>query len=256
LSRTTHSLNRYAQAKNKTTLIDKMRILILIAFCVILTSCNQKENITTVKSNIEEIDINKNQNLETIELGYGFIISAGQEEDFNDFKTYTLLRLTRNKEIIFSDSLNTEYEFRNKLFPLVIKTGVNDFELLLEINNRPNKNYLKRLFIQDNKLIREDKLPAFESKAIDIDNDGLKEYAGYWDYAQTWGENYELTSYNPIIYYTKTNLGFKIDSALTKKRNKKIYGKFYGFEFNDNLELPKEVITDFNKEIELFNNME
>jgi hypothetical protein len=231
-----------------------MRIIIFIAFCAILSSCNQKENNTTVDSNTQEIDEIKTQNLKTFELGFGFIISAGQEEDFNDFKTFSFLRLTRNNEIIYTDSLTTEYEFGNKLFPLVVKTGENDFELLLEINNRPNKNYLKRFFIQEDKLIGEDKLPAFESKAIDIDNDGIKEYAGYWDYAQTWGENYELTAYNPIIYYTQTNSGFEVDSTLTENRNEKIYGKFYGFEFNENLVQPKKVLENFDNEIKLITN--
>ncbi len=193
------------------------------------------------------------QDLKTIKLDFDFIVSVGQEEDFEKFKTYTYFQLTRNNTTIFIDSSLTEYEFGNNLFPIIIKTGNNSFELLFEINDRPNKNYLKRLFIKDNKLVRQEKLPTFESKPIDINQDGIKEYAGFWDYSQTWGENYSLTAYNPILYYSVTTTGLKLDSTLTRERNEMIYGNFYGFSFNENDEQPISVLEKFEQELKRIN---
>lgn len=187
--------------------------------------------------------------LKTIKLDFDFKVYVGREEDFEEFTTYSFFKLTRGDKTNFTDSSLTEYEFGNKLFPIALKTGTNSFELLFEINDRPNKNYLRRLFIDGDKLIRLDKLPTFEGKAIDINQDGVKKYAGYWDYFQIWGENDELTVYNPILSYSVTSSGLKLDSLMTRKRNKKIYGDFYGFYYNEVLEIPISVLQKFEEEL-------
>lgn len=245
--------------KNDTTARMKMikEIIILSSLLTVLVSCNQTTNKQTnnslTTSLATETEETISQDLKTIKLDFDFIVSVGQEEDFEKFKTYTYFQLTRNNTTIFIDSSLTEYEFGNNLFPIIIKTGNNSFELLFEINDRPNKNYLKRLFIKDNKLVRQDKLPTFESKPIDINQDGIKEYAGFWDYSQTWGENYSLTAYNPILYYSVTTTGLKLDSTLTRERNEMIYGNFYGFSFNENDEQPISVLEKFEQELKRIN---
>ncbi len=245
--------------KNDTTTRMKMikEIIILSSLLTVLVSCNQTTNKQTnnslTTSLATETEETISQDLKTIKLDFDFIVSVGQEEDFEKFKTYTYFQLTRNNTTIFIDSSLTEYEFGNNLFPIIIKTGNNSFELLFEINDRPNKNYLKRLFIKDNKLVRQDKLPTFESKPIDINQDGIKEYAGFWDYSQTWGENYSLTAYNPILYYSVTTTGLKLDSTLTRERNEMIYGNFYGFSFNENDEQPISVLEKFEQELKRIN---
>uniref|UniRef100_UPI0040484000 hypothetical protein n=1 Tax=Polaribacter sp. TaxID=1920175 RepID=UPI0040484000 len=219
----------------------------------ILVSCNQKISKETKTSLISPLTSENEEilkeNLKTIKLDYDFLVSVGQEEDFEKFKTYTFFKLTKNNQTIFIDSLLTEYEFGNKLFPIIIKTENNSFELLFEINNRPNKNYLKRLFIKDNKLVGQDKLPTFESKPIDINKDGIKEYAGFWDNSQVWGENNNLTAYNPILYYSETKSGLKLDSLMTMQRNEMIYGRFHGFSYSENYEQTISVIEEFEREI-------
>jgi len=228
-------------------------IIILSSFLTVLVSCNQttkketSDHLTTSLTPAnEEIT---SQDLKTIKLDFDFIVSVGQEEDFEKFKTYTFFQLTRNNATIYIDSSLTEYEFGNKLFPIIIKTGDNSFELLFEINDRPNKNYLKRLFIKDNKLVKQDKLPTFETKPIDINQDGITEYAGFWDHSQFWGENYSLTVYNPILYYSLTTEGLKLDSLMTRERNEMIYGNFYGFSYSEEFEIPISVIDKFDEEL-------
>ena len=235
----------------------KRELIILTIILTVLFSCKQtttndvSNNLTTSLTTETEEKIN--EDLKTLKLDYDFIISIGQEEDFEKFKTYSFFQLARNNSIIYIDSSLTEYEFGDKLFPIVIKSGDNSFELLFEINDRPSKNYLKRLFIKDNKLVGQDKLPTFETIPKDIDNNGTFEYAGYWDYQQIWGENDNLTSYNPILYYSVTSQGLMLDSLLTKERNENIYGKFYGFSFSENDEQSVSVTKKFEQELELIN---
>ena len=231
-------------------------MLILTIILAILTSC--KQPIKGDKNKMDDLAATEttktNSDLKTIKLDFGFTLTVGQEEDFGKFKTYTFFQLTRNNTIVYIDSSLTEYEFGNVLFPIILKTGENSFELLFEINDRPNKNYLKRLFIKDNKLVNQDKLPTFEAKPKDINKDGIKEYAGFWNYSQVWGDNNDLTTYNPILYYSVTTIGLKLDSLLTKQRNEMIYGKFYGFSFSENYEQPKSAAEKFGQELKLINN--
>lgn len=232
----------------------KMVLVLLIPMLTVLISCDltiiKEENKNLTSSLTEETD---QGNLKMIKLNNDFIVRVGNEEDYEKFKTYTYFQLTRNNSIIYVDSSLTEYEFGNKLFPMVLKTGENSFELLFEINNRPGRNYLKRLFIKNNQLVTQDKVPAFEAKSIDLNRDGIKEYAGYWDYPEEWGKNYELMTYSPILYYALTEKGLRLDSALTKERNELIYGKFYGYEYSEEFALSKTVLDKFEQELKVIN---
>jgi len=228
----------------------KKRLLILTTILTVLVSCDQKVKEVNNESTLTtETNENIDQDLKTFKLGFDFIAAVGQEEDFEKFKTYTFFQLTRNNKTIFIDSSLTEYEFGNELFPIVLKTGDNSFELLFEINDRPSKNYLKRLIIKNNKLVGQDKLPTFETIPKDVDDNGTLEYAGYWDYPQTWGENNTKTAYNPILYYAVTKSGLQLDSVLTKERNALIYGQFYGFNFSEDIEVTIDEKAKFDLEI-------
>ena len=237
----------------------KKTFIILSIFAFIASSCGQKSNKQTNTGNYEEntiddlkpSEISQVSEFKTFALDFGFKVTVGEEEDFKSFKTYTYFKLERNNSIVYFDNSRKEYEFGNKLFPMILKTGNNSFELLFEINARPSKNYLKRLFVSNDKLVEQDELPTFETKPIDINNDGIKEYAGFWDDSETWGENYSLTAYNPILYYSVTKTGLKLDSALTKQRNEIIYGQFYGFSFNETIEMPISVIDKFEEELKI-----
>jgi len=189
--------------------------------------------------------------VKTLNLDFGFKVTVGNEDDFDPFKAYLYFKLERNNAVIYEDSSLTEYQFDNKLFPIILQTGDNRFELLFEINDRPNKNYLRRLFVDNDKLTGQDKLPTFEAKPADINNDGIKEYAGYWDYSEVWGENWSVTDYNPILYYSVTKTGLKLDSLLTEQRNTIIYGQFHGFSFSEKIEMPVSVQEKFEQELKI-----
>ena len=173
----------------------------------------------------------------TIILNNNFIIKVKGSEDFKNFTTYTQLILTRHNKIIYEDTTNKiEYEFGDSLYPIINKIGENAFEILTEVNDRPNKNYLKRFQIINDKLIKVDTLPTFFCTAKHLNNDSNLEYAGIWDYGEEWDDstNQRLTVYNPIIYYKLTDTGLQLETTLTIEKNKMIYGKFMGYFYNEN----------------------
>ena len=170
-------------------------------------------------------------------------------------KTYTLFILTHNNKPIYTDTSLTEYEFGDKLYPIVRAIDKETFEVFTEVNFRPGKNYLSYFKIRRDKIIDRQKLPTFISKAANLDNDDTLEYAGFWDGTETWGENNSLTGYSPIIYYEIKPDGLHIDSLLTIDKNKSIYGSFKGFEYNQKFEMPVSVKVKFNQEIERMANV-
>ncbi|MDR0515866.1 MAG: hypothetical protein LBH25_02350 [Fibromonadaceae bacterium] len=238
-----------------------MAIFVLAAAFTFTACLGKKKNDSDVKllesktvtDNIVETDTVANSEFKTFELDFGFKVTIGKEEDFERFKTYTYFKLERNNNIVYleNDSSLIEYEFGNTLFPIILQTGDNSFELLFEINDRPSKNYLKRLFVSNDKLTGQDELPTFEAKPIDINGDGIKEYAGYRYDSQYWGRNDSLTTYSPILYYSATKEGLKLDSSLTKQRNEIIYGQFYGYSYSEKYEIPISVIDKFEQELKV-----
>lgn len=186
----------------------------------------------------------------TIKLKYNFEIKVGQKEKYENFETYSLFILMHNNKQIYIDTSMTEYEFGDKLYPIIRLIDDKTFEIFVEVNDRPNKNYLKYFKIHNNKIIEEKKLPTFISHVANLDNDDNLEYAGFWDFGETWGNNNSLTAYNPIIYYEITAKGLQIDSLLTIEKNKKIYGDFKGYKYDEKIGMPINVTNKFNAEIE------
>jgi hypothetical protein len=237
----------------------KNTIYFLMGIILILTACDTKnkqaENYTKVKKDslMETCRSNGNKIEKTLYMDYGFKVSVGRSEDFNTFKTYSFFELSKSGKTLYTDT-TLEYEFGDKLFPIVLQTGRNKFELLFEVNDRPTKNYLKRLTLKEDKVLKIDTLPTFISKPSDLNHDGIKEYAGFWDWSEQWGETEIKTDYNPILYYKITTTGLQLDSLLTKKRNKVIYGDFYGYNFNERLDIPISITKEFDNEVERITN--
>lgn len=201
------------------------------------------------------IDSQVEEPFESIELDYGFKIVLGQKEDFQSFVTFSRMELSRNGNLIFIDSSLTEYQAPNGMYSIFSILDTNTFEILLEVNDKPSRNYLKRLIISKGKVLREDKLPSFIGKSIEVFGNGLEYYFGYWDYAQVWGENNELTAYNPLLVFKSSESGLTLDSALTIQQNEKIYGQFSGYRFSESIEVPVESLEKFNRHIDSLKNI-
>jgi hypothetical protein len=55
--------------------------------------------------------------------------------------------------------------------------------------------------------------------------------------------------YQPILYYIVTSEGLKYDSSLTNTINKRIYGKYYGYDDSEkNLLFPVAVYRPLERE--------
>ncbi|MBD0257394.1 MAG: hypothetical protein ICV83_16875, partial [Cytophagales bacterium] len=94
-----------------------------------------------------------------IGLEHGFEIKAGGYEQLGPLETYTLLVVTRHGKEVFKDSSLTEYTFGNTHYPEVRRIGQEAFELLLQVNDRPNRDYLRWVKVLRNQLVKSDSLP-------------------------------------------------------------------------------------------------
>jgi hypothetical protein len=189
-----------------------------------------------------------------LKLKHNFEIIVGQSEDFGDLVTYTHFVLTHNGRQIYSDTTSsTEYEFGSKLYPIIRIIDKATFEILVEINDRPSRNYLKYFKVSNNKIVENKKIPTFISKAKNLDNDKRLEYAGFWDWSESWGEDGELTAYNPILYYELTSEGIILDRQLTIKKNKEIYGHFHGFQYSEKVVIRTSECKKWDTEIDRIN---
>lgn len=205
---------------------------------------NQQSTASTRNTDTAEVAIQR-----TIDLSNGFRVELGRETNYTNFKLYGFIRLLQNGQKVYADS-SFEYEPQSSLYPLVIPAEDNSFEMLVEVNDRPNKSFLQRLFVANGKVTKTDKLPSFIAPAADLDGDGVPEYAGYWANNETWGEEKEFTDYNPIIYYSITPKGLKVNNDLTRKQNDTIFGFFHGYEYSQEIDIPVSALKKQSEEID------
>ncbi len=252
--------------------MSTVRILSLIVFPFFLIGCNpntSKTKITSLDTNsiiqhlryalndssINTIDAQRSENKEKLikkklKLKYDFEIRASKGEDFGTFSTYSSFTLIHNGKVVFVDTSQAEYEFGDKLYPIIYALDSITFEILVEVNDRPNKNYLKYFKINNDSIIELKKLPTFITKPLNFGQDGNLEFAGFWDYNEVWGENGSITDYNPILFYKITKEGLVLDTVLTIKTNKAIYGSFKGFHYSEKYDIPISCGRKFAKEIQ------
>ena len=112
---------------------------------------------------------------------------------------------------------------------------------------------MKYFKVHQDKIVSTEKLPSFISKASNLDTDDNLEFAGFWDWGETWGDNGTLTAYNPIIYYELKPSGITFDSTLTISKNKEIYGNFHGFKYNEKVEIKTSETKKRDNEIDRIN---
>ncbi len=231
-------------------MIFSKQFLIILSICILLAcACTSRQkNVVTSKATPAELILNK-EIQKIIKLKYNFEIKAGRGEDFGTFKTYMLFILTHNNKPIYTDTSSTEYEFGDKLYPLIRAIDSNTFEVLAEVNRRPGQNELSYFKIHQDKISDRQIFPIFISKAKNLDDDPALEYAGFWESGETWGQDNSLMGYSPIIYYEIKPDGLQIDSILTIAKNKSIYGAFKGFDYDAKSEMPVSTRKKFNAEI-------
>ena len=198
-----------------------------------LTETNIQKEIFLEKELEEFIPSVRPEKAEVI-LDFGFKVllgGYGENLTYNECKlhTYTHIEIWKNDTIVYVNADDVEYEFGEKCIlgyefiypPFVLQTGKGKYEILLPVNNRPWRGYLKRFFISDNEIVKRDSLPRFiSSTAKYLSDDGIKKLAGFW-YNVPGDEGY--VGYCPIFYYSVTEYGIQLDSLLTSRKNEMIY---------------------------------
>jgi hypothetical protein len=142
-------------------------------------------------------------------------------------------------KILFKDSLNeywlTGYE--SDQYPKFLHCSDSSYQLLIEVDERPNNDELFRLKISNDGQTQQDRLPLFFWNPTDIDNDGKLELTGTLTNGETIA-NGDTAFYNPTLVYEFSNNCLTLDSSSTIKLNKGVWSKFYGYYYNDTLLLP------------------
>ena len=156
----------------------------------------------------------------------GLIDNEGPDYVFN-------LKCMINGKIIYKADSLTEFEFDKKTYPVVSQIGPNKFQLLLEQNERPNKNLILDLIIENSKVVSKMIIPSFDSSFINSNNQKI--YCGIYDYNQE--DEHKRVSYMPTLFFIDSKNGISLDSNRTISYNKKVWGKFYGFTPNNKLNL-------------------
>jgi hypothetical protein len=233
--------------------------LIITTFLALLSCRNPDGNLEKKIVNTIEVASSNVKIDTTLILKNGFSIEAGQKENYGDFNTYTYLKLSLNNiEIItLKDSLEYEFGYGFSVYPTLTELrDRKEYEIAIEVNDRPNKNYLIIMTVRNNLVAETRHVPSFITTPINLDVDEKLEAAGFWDYAQIWGTDNQLTAYNPIIFYELTENGLQLDSSLTVERNTVIYGKFEGYHFSESIEMPIDVLKKMDSEINLIGEKE
>ena len=184
-----------------------------------------------------------------LKLADEFELKAKPAYPDEDIFTFNHFEIFQNGKILFKDTTLTEYTIQDSLYPKLYNFK-NHIELLIETDERPNKNLVYGFCIKEGEIDKIDTFPTFLTRPKDLDYDNKLEYAGFWDHGEVWENSIVMTNYNPIVFYEITENGIILDSLTTIAVNTHIYGKFYGFYFNEQIEFPYEENSLFLKEIE------
>jgi len=206
----------------------------LLSFCTILllfTSC---------KSAVD--------NEKYVSIIKAYKLSVEKIIETKDYWYYQNLKFLKGNQIIYRDTSKTTYSFDNKLYPYIHQSP-NSIEVLIEVDDRPSKNYLRHFKLENGKVIELDRLPTLVCEPKNLDSDNTLEIAGYWDYSQIWGDNSDITAYNPLIYYEMTSKGIQLDTTLTININSEIYGQFSGYYFSESIEVSTKTTDKLGEEI-------
>lgn len=177
-----------------------------------------------------------------VKLPYQFELRASEAEDLGEYFTYSSLSISHNGKEIFRKKDLTEYQFINKQYPIVLKNSNDSYQILVEIDDRPSIDKTILFNIENDKVVRTDTVPMFYGTAKNMDHDNNLEYAGTWDYGEEWqGKNGEtVVAYSPILFFEIRSNMLVFDSVTTTSVNTEIYGRYYGSQYSESIEVVKK----------------
>lgn len=150
------------------------------------------------------------------------------ESKFNDSLTFKQIEIWIGNDKVFTDTSHTEYLFDElNNWPKARRLRSGDYEVLMKVLGAPDLNKLSAFYIKDLKIKGKKVFPYFEQTPRDYDNDGVEEYSGTLNIAEAYQSN-DSCYYNPTLYFKDTDDGLQLDSVLTIKMIRKIWGDFHG----------------------------
>lgn len=170
-----------------------------------------------------------------------FDINATYADCEPDWKSHLMI-LSGDKVVYTADSL-MEFKFKDHSWPDFLKVSDTNYQILLEVDDRPYSNYILCITVANDSVVSLDKFHSFDYEPKDFDNDGLLEYAGY-PYTVD-GYTNDSTYYNPIQYVEKGPSGFRIDTTLTRVVNIKFYGEFPGLDSKIYKKMPADTVDKY-----------
>jgi hypothetical protein len=195
-----------------------MRLVILLS--VILFSCGQSAE--------TRAPIEKTADRE-IKLSDRILLTGNRSGEFGG-NTFNPVALYLDNKLIFADSTR-EYLFNN-IYPKLLQGIDGSFQVLFEADNRPDLQTLKKITISADGSVSIADIPYFAWDTLDLDRDGKPEFSGYLTGIQSFNDT---AAYNPLLVYELTGNGIFLDTIATIKKNKSIWGNFYGFKFDENI---------------------
>ena len=166
--------------------------------------------------------------------------------------TYSSLRVLHHGRAVFVGTTDTlDYYLRSDKYPQLFRFRAGLYQLLILFASPPGPDEVRLLGFRKDRLVEDQIIPELLGPLKDLAGDGGKESAGINYLAEEWQagphDTTTVTSYNPIIYYKITQDGFVLDSSLTIKENRMIYGKFYGFQIDNDHPIP---VAQLGKKLE------
>jgi hypothetical protein len=193
-----------------------------------------------------EVSVSSKSNESQIFIGLDTIITfshhiklIGQRSKEFGGSSFNPIEVFFNDKRIFIDTSNEYWlsGFESNQYPKLLECSNGETQLLLEVDERPNINELQQITISNDSKIKLHRLPIFKWDPEDIDNDRKMELRGVLTSGETIADG-DTAFYNPVLVYELLNNCLVLDSTATEGINKRIWGNFYGYYYNDSLLLP------------------
>lgn len=187
------------------------------------TTANSKSNIPFTEKDL------------VLNLEHGFVMVYGEADQMPNGEVLLKgVAIYKDDKPVFESK--EEFEIKKEYQSLRPIEG--GYELLLYVNQRPDKDNLLLLKFSEDKLLTQEYIPEFDIQEEALSKYGKFKFAGMMHYYQPIGENGELMPYIPIMVYDyDAKKGISFDKESTERSNARAYGKYMGKNYSEDFGL-------------------
>lgn len=157
-------------------------------------------------------------------------LACDSSEDFDEFLTYSSCKIMKGRQRVYAFDLNTEFEVKDGYPEGYLKSGKRIINLYL--NDRPFRDKIVSIHIRKGRVAKIDTLPLFPMEPFSIDSSEKRYVAWLLDLYEKPDD--QSIPYVPVLYYSVDSGEFVFDEKRTKEVNTKIYGKYFGRDYQEN----------------------